>query len=485
MAAPTSIEVSVDNTEYSRYESSVNTITATIVITGGAPYSSEDIRVDLVKARRNRDVVVSSVLQEITSVTSPHTFIVTFYLPEMVDQDQLSLVRHGKYFVRATSVASPLVIGESLDFNIRVITVEKFKADYLFGIRLNSTEIKYVKYQPTNITGVTITEVSKTSKPGFGVLSYTYNATGPVRSISWNGGTAVTITGVGNYLLKGGASGPLASLGLSTDYIVIKVTSLIALPTSNKTDDILIEEKTISDDVIADYLDKAIAYTENDFLQLYIEPTVLTTDVNPLDVLYSTQSPITAPLYSNYDYDFIVRPLSYIASKSSWITINTNFNQLLRVDSLFGVVANTRTIDIDLQWVTTSINGMIQLIPLNASYNQYFLSLIWNGAFHSQGQIPSFWHFVLLAGLRDVTADIRDYISKKAAIDLLGLLGASFRPGLGGLSVSRDGVSESTSFVNTQKYGIYNSLIGLYMDQLKKLEERLRATYRGMPLLVV
>lgn len=486
MAAPTTIEVSVDNTEYSRYESSANTIIATIVISGGAPYASEDIRIDLIKARRNRDVVVATALQEVTAGSDPQTFTVTFYLPEIVDQDQLSLIRFGKYFVRATSVATPTVIGESSDFNIRIITVQRFKDDYLFGIRLNSTEVKYVKYQPTNITGVTVTEVSKTSKPGFGVLSYSYNSTGPIRTISWNGGTAVTITGVGTYLLKGGGgSGPLAYLGLSTDYIVIRVTSLAALPTVNRTDDILIEEKTISDSVIADYLDKAIAYTENELIWSYLEPTVLTTDVNPLNILYSSQSPITAPLYSNYDYDFIVRPRSYIASRSNYITINTSINQLLRVDSLFGVIANTRTFDADLTWVHTSIDGMINLVPLNASYNQYFLSLLWNGSFYSQGHIPNFWRFVVVAGLRDVTADLKDYIAKKAAVDLLGLLGAAYRPGVSNLSVSRDGVSEGVGLNTTQKFGIYNSLISLYMDQLKPLEQRLRAVYKGQNMMVL
>ena len=55
MATPTAIEVSVDAEEYSRYETGRDTITVTLAISGGAPYTAEQVFVDLVKARRSRD----------------------------------------------------------------------------------------------------------------------------------------------------------------------------------------------------------------------------------------------------------------------------------------------------------------------------------------------------------------------------------------------------------------------------------------------
>jgi hypothetical protein len=49
MGQPSSISVSVDNTEYSRYEKGHDTISATIQLTGNGPYSSESIVVDIIK----------------------------------------------------------------------------------------------------------------------------------------------------------------------------------------------------------------------------------------------------------------------------------------------------------------------------------------------------------------------------------------------------------------------------------------------------
>src|SRR5688572_14555181 len=103
MGQPTAITVLTDNSEYSRYEDTRNSVLATVQISGGAPYTAESVLVELVKARRSRDAVVGTATLEFTAATSPQVDSVSFALADLVDQDMLNLVRHGKYFVRARS----------------------------------------------------------------------------------------------------------------------------------------------------------------------------------------------------------------------------------------------------------------------------------------------------------------------------------------------------------------------------------------------
>ena len=173
MPAPTLITVSVDNTEYSRYEVEHNTVTATVIVQGGAIYTDEEVRVELKKARRSRDACVATGLLTFNGTQDPQEGTVSFYLPDLVDQDLINLVRHGDYFVVATSVTDEDITGVSEDFRVRVVTVDCLKKNYLFGINLEATEILAPKFQPQE-TAVTIEELAPGHPLGFGTLKYVY-----------------------------------------------------------------------------------------------------------------------------------------------------------------------------------------------------------------------------------------------------------------------------------------------------------------------
>ena len=145
------------------------------------------------KARRSRDAIIATATITVDGL-SPQTDDVSFYLPDIVDQDFLNMARHGKYFVRATSLTDETIIGESPDFSISIMTVDKFKENFLFGLKLNSTQVFSVKYQPKAITGVEVIEVSSGSTLGFGTLTYTYTPDPVTRKMSWRGGPQVLIT---------------------------------------------------------------------------------------------------------------------------------------------------------------------------------------------------------------------------------------------------------------------------------------------------
>ena len=177
----------------------------------------------------------------------PSTFTVTFDLSKTTDSDGLNLCRHGDYFVRATSETDPDVYGDSSDFRIAVVSVEKFRSLYLFGLPNIGINTRKVKFQPTQITGVKVASVSNSHAIGAFTLTYNYISNGPVRQLSWKGGPVVPINGPGTYVLTA-SSIPSIFSSVATfsnipvnDYIVVEISDVNLLPTTNRVDTLLVE----------------------------------------------------------------------------------------------------------------------------------------------------------------------------------------------------------------------------------------------------
>ncbi len=716
MPAPTTLAVSVDNSEYCRYESDKKTITATVVATAPT-FVGEEILVELVKARRNRDAVVAQAVLTFVG-GSPQRQVATFYLPELVDQDEIHLTRHGKYLVRATYEAvaasasvgsgpdgtilltagtagssgnsltvevavpagtSPVAItragdaitvslntvsgvatndvynsaaylsalitntlpgivatytgtgstaltlaegpttftggedavtSETDDFRITMFTVDRLKNDYLFGLPLSSALILQPKYQPAQFNdALTITSVSQGHPMGFHTLTYDYQenhtsnatvalgsgangtlvisavdalagtagnavsvevvvpvgtsglsasltgtvlvinlavsggvpvaasnrvfqiadllntidnlsstftgtgvdslsaavpatlftggATTEVRTLSWNGGPVVSITGPGRYLLRRGAgaggvscggNNPLSVFGVDRDYVEVRVTSDVLLPTTPVTEEILIDRREIDDETLQRYIDAAIDWLEEVELAVRLEPTNITTDIDASTLQYSAGIGLGAPIFTDSDFDFVVSPLTYFIGKNNqeWMGIQTPYMSILRVDNLFGAIATTRVIDIDLDWIHFyEVGGLIQLVPFNQQVAFDYIGLIWSSSLRGPVALPNFWHFNMIVGLRECPAVLREVIGKKAAIDALTALGQAFRPGVGSTSLSRDGVSESISYTTQSQYGIYTGTITAYKEFISENLQKFRGKYRGATMVVV
>jgi len=375
------------------------------------------------------------------------------------------------------------VVVDGINFAVRIVTIAAFKQDYLFGLTLRSTDIKFVNNPLQQITGVEILEVSGNSQLGFNSLAYTYD--NGVGSLSWNGGPVVPITAPGDYILQSGANGRGAGCsvigGVSTSsYIKVRITDLSLLPTHSVVEGVLVDYKMISDDTIARYLDETVSYMENDWLCIYLEPTRVTSTVDPTTIQFAAGMNAPTPLFIDTDWDVVRQPLTYYPKWETWVQIWTPFHQILRVDNLFGAISNVRVIDIDLDWVEESrTGGLIQLVPFNQAVAFNYLGLVWSNALRGAAEIPNFWNYDMVVGIRDCTADLRDYIGKKTAVSALLALGLAFRPGFGSSSLSRDGVSQSSSYLSGQKYGPYGQIIQGYMDWLKENEPKLKANYAG------
>lgn len=514
------------------------------------------------------------------------------------------------------SVAEPLVsfsggrdeiVGNSADFNIRIVTVERLKTDYLFGLPLYAGDFRYVKFQPTNITGVSVTEVSRTHPLGLYPLTYTYtvdpltNATaaigtgvdgtvtitadtalagaegnnwvvqvvvpagtsplsativgatalqvslavvagvpnaiantatlvaaainalsnfsasasgtgssalsttsGPVsftggtqniiRQLSWSGGPVVNVSTPGVYILRrGGGAGAgcapkLLTSVMGQDYIIVRVTGPTFLPMLNQTDELLIQNRQLDDETLGRFLCSAEDWIENVALAVHVEPTNVVTDRDPTTIQFAAGINAPNPIFTDPDYDFIVGPLTYFVPRSGeeWISIQTPFPQIIRVDSLFGSIANTRVIDIDLDWIQQyTQGGLLQLVPFNQTIAFDFIGLIWVNAIRGAAAIPNFWHFNFIVGLRDCPCDIQEMIAKKAAMDALIMLGTALRPGIGSVSMGRDGVSQSVSYNTQQQYGAYTGAIMAFKDWIDQNLQKFKGKYRGATMVVV
>jgi hypothetical protein len=212
------------------------------------------------------------------------------------------------------------------------------------------------------------------------------------------------------------------------------------------------------------------------------------TDRDPTTIQYSAGVNAPVPIYTDTDFDKLVSPLTYYVPNSGgdWVTIQTPWPQILRVDALFGSIANTRVIDVDLEWIELSQQGgLIQLVPYAQNVSFDFLGLIWANALRGAAALPNFWHYNAIVGLRDCPAELQEVIAKKAAINALIVAGMALRPGVGSVSLSRDGVSESVSYVQSAQYGVYTGTIMAYTDWLKQETARLQAKYRGIRMVIV
>lgn len=469
MAAPTALTVALDLDEYSKFEVAEgrSVVTVTITASGGTDMSGEEITVELIKARRTRAVAAYTGTHTIVGATDPVTEEFTIDLVgDAVDSDYLNQVRRGRYFVKITGVNSPNATASSADFPISIITAQQLRKTWLFGLNLEASDVRNIKLPPVNITGIEITEVNSSHEIGLDVLSYVYAAGPPVvRQISWGGGKLASITAPGQYMLR---------RDCSSDYIIIQVRSLSALPTSDQADELLVTKDFITDDLLRRLNEQAADWWENDKLAgVFLEPTRVICDA----VL------ATAP---TTDWDFIVPAITFYAVQpAKWIDILFPYPGLLRVDELFGQIANTRVVDVALEWLEISErNGFVQLVPFNQEVAFQFIGLVWVESLRGRIELPNFWRFNAMAGLRQVDPVIIETLGKKAAIDALTIAGHAFRGGYSSQSISRDGISESVSYTASAIYGIYSATIEDYRKFINKEIKQLRGRYRGFNMLV-
>lgn len=446
-----------------------------------ADLTGELVVLQLMKARRNRDVIVAT--EEVTlSGLGPIRTQATFFLPNIVDQHALSRVRRGGYFVRASSVTDPTVVGNSSDFKVSILTVDRFKKEYLHGADHQALDTETIKDQPVMVTGVTVDFVSRGHQKGWFPLSYNISTpadlcASPVRLISWCGGPSVSISAAKQkYTLR---------RGKTLDYIDVTILDITQLPTVSTADDLLVDRDPLTDDFFRDKINQAVSWAEKVALMAYLEPTRVVTEVDQNSITYPTGGDI--PIFVDSDWDEIVNGVSYMApSPGHWINFRMPYYPIQYFNSLYMKVSNVRIVDIALEWIEVDTpGGFVELVPFNQETAFNFIGLVWVGSTRGPVPLPNAWNFDAIVGLRDTPGAVIELVAKKAAIDALTLIGQAFRPGVAGQSVSRDGVSESVSYLSSGVYGIFSGVIKTYTEWMDKNLPMLRGAYKGVNMMVV
>lgn len=478
MAAPTSIAISTDLDEYSRFEDDIDKIFVTISVTGTS-LIGEEIIVRLVKARRNRDVYIAQKTIVLTQPTDA-SYEVEFDLNLIVDSDDVPRARRGKYFIRAISGTDPNIIGESPDFFISLVSVNRLKNDLLFGVDQKAFEVLGVHKQPELVTGVTITGVSRGHPQGWFPLAYNIiidPGTGEtVRTLSWCAGPVVTlVAGKRRYTLRKGSG---------AEYIDILVL-FGSLPNEQVSEDVLIEKSAFSDVRFRQLIDESISWLEDVELDIYLEPTRIVTEPNPSSITFEGGSDI--PIFHLSDWDDVTEAVTYrTASAGHWINFKMPYRPLIKFNELYGQVSNVRILDVALEWVEMSHSGgFVELVPFNQELAFNFIGLIWVESLRGPIPLPNFWNYDALVGFRKTPQVLIDVIAKRAAMDLLTIAGQAFRGGFSSQSISRDGISESVSYTASATYGIYSATIEDYRKFINENIKKFRQAFHGSAMVVI
>lgn len=135
----------------------------------------------------------------------------------------------------------------------------------------------------------------------------------------------------------------------------------------------------------------------------------------------------------------------------------------------------------------------IHIIPSGTTGNAELNGVVYNGStpftlFLGTRYIPNYWRTTYVTGFDRIPRELIDAVAKITAIQLLAILGDIYLGiGMNSYSISLDGLSQSTSLLKSNEYGVYGSRIKQYSNDLfgdGKLDQgtigALKAKYRGI-----
>ena len=205
---------------------------------------------------------------------------------------------------------------------------------------MQSSDLRTPKFQPRQISGVTIVEVSRNHSLSWFPLNYVVDTAGN-RFLSWDNGELIPVTQLYKEYV-------LPTQGPGAEFVQVKL-DWYSLPAANVSESLFIDELKLQDREIRRYVRDICDQLESSLLQVYLEPTMLITDVDPSTLSFSGSS---GELIIDDDFDFIKSPISFYPRRGGqWISIQLPFSQVIRVDQLFGAVANTRVVQINPEWI--------------------------------------------------------------------------------------------------------------------------------------
>lgn len=171
-------------------------------------------------------------------------------------------------------------------------------------------------------------------------------------------------------------------------------------------------------------------------------------------------------------------------------------------DNLKGFINDACQVNYPHEWLSVkktegvAVFRNIHVIPNSASDKGAEMtqhSIIYNGVYPHLGwfgknYIPNYWRLKYITGWHpnEIPDDLLDVICKYAAINILAVIGDYlYGTAITSISVSLDGVSQSTPLSRGGKYGMFSGRIQQYIDDINQQMENMRYVYRGITFEVV
>lgn len=228
----------------------------------------------------------------------------------------------------------------------------------------------------------------------------------------------------------------------------VPLVSNIKNPLTNKPD-------VMTDDLLKDVIDRAIAMVETD---------------TSLDIFPNR-------VQEKLEFDSF--------SFNSWGYMQTNRKPVASIEALQITLANGSTIyTVSQEWIETAQlhKGQINIIPMGTAISAGGVTqsgTIGNAAFMNilgtHSKVPSFWNVTYTTGFPDgmIPKIINELIGVYAAVEVLGMLAAT-NAGANSKSLGVDGLSQSVSGPGQDKY---TTRINQLEEKKKNLLQKLKTIY--------
>lgn len=450
--ALSAIDIHLNRDEYSRFETNRSTVKARFIPTPSLGLISESVVVSLEK-------------QGIPLVSRVITFngdvekgtIVEFDLTDIKDAAGATHINRGKYKISA--VQNALVA--SKNFKVALITSDEMRKSYCQGLYLVSGLKKAPKRQPSVVTGVTIVSVSKDIKKG--IFALVFDAA--TKTLSWNGSVPTVINEFTTDEILISPRG---------DYIEIEVDYYL-LPSVNASEGILIDQMELEDSFLQSEIESATAEIE-DSVKVRLEPTRIATEPyysNPEQGEYFDDRAVPVCFYEK---DFNCRGMGW--------HIDLPYNQVDRVSDLVGYIGDSKSLELRSGALTVNRkSGNIDVLPYNSQYAMFYTFFVGLNFWGIREFIADFWRYKATIGVDDKNiSELLKMVGYAAAISVLTTAEQAYKSGVTSESISKDGVSRSSSF---NAKGIYDSTIQEYKEWLKDGIPKHRNLLRGIPCVVL
>lgn len=153
--------------------------------------------------------------------------------------------------------------------------------------------------------------------------------------------------------------------------------------------------------------------------------------------------------------------------------------------------SQTSLVTYPAEWLRVDYDvGHLQIVPASGNLSQVLMNQ--NGmvlsSFLSHAYYPHLYEVEYTAGFAEgrIPRDVLDVIGMLASLGPLGIFGDLITgAGIGNLSLSMDGLSQSVTTTQSAMYGGYGSRVKQYMDAVKDSVPRIRDHYKRVAAMVV